>query len=317
VLKLALVRKINDNPCFKIIKRIDLSVVSGINNIKLSEVIDENFHLMVLAGSVSIYTSNGGDGDDATLIYTTDVFTESTVFLQSAGRGNNIELLINESFSPVKSGRSICFCGDSITDFCDSPNSLDGIQYIGYDKAISRSLTYARTYNYGFSGIKLAQAGGFANTIISGLPIADDYMLFLGTNDFALTPQSVLGTISDFLDNTGVNTFFGALRIFVDKIYLINQSANIFFCTPTHRDYGGLNSWDSINQNGNKLSDFANAIIEVGKINSIEVIDLFSKSGINRNNLSIYTMDNLHPVTYGYQKIGKCMLSVLLDKYRN
>jgi len=311
VLKCACLRKLAPSPTYKIIKHIDITVVAGVNTIEMNEIIDEPFHFAILPG-VNIYTAPGTVGADYDLHYRSSVFGDADVWIVSAGRSHNIELSIlttgiQYEQARKKTGKTICLCGDSVTDFCNSVSS-NGVQYIGYDVHINRRLKFTQIFNQGYSGIKLAQTGGFADTKIAGLPVSDMYAAMLGTNDFALATQSPIGTITDYFDNTGIATFYGALRVLVDGFYTKNPNALVVLFTPSHRDYSELNSWTSVNSNGNTLNDFAEAIRTVGKYTGIIVVDLLSDCQLNYKTFAKATYDNLHPNTLGYQFIAESFL---------
>lgn len=301
---------------FRIIKYYNTYLDTGLQEIDVNEFIDEDFHFALLKDSITINTASGDVGDAVDLYFTSADFDETTTWSESTGRGHNIEIEIDTNpmnFPTKKTGLSICYCGDSITDFMDSTAS-DGKNYIGYDVHINRFLEFKEKTILGYSGIQLAQSGGFANTRVSLLPVADVYTIYLGTNDFALTTQTTLGTISDYFNNTGVNTYYGAFRVLIDAIYSENSRAKIILFTPSHRDYSSLNSWGDTNSNGNTLNDFANAVREIGNYNSLDVVDLFAECNLNLTTDINATYDNLHPNTFGYQLIAECFVQKMYNK---
>lgn len=317
VCRFAFLRQLTATPTYKPIKYFECSVVSGENIIKVNEFIDEDFHLCLLNGSASIYTASTNVGDPLDLHFFNGDFTDSSTWTITSGRGTNIQsdINVNPLDFPTKTiGKSITYCGDSITDFCDSPSS-NGVQYLGFDAHIDRYLKFNIKNIYGFSGIKLGQSSGFANSRVTGMPTSDYYVIYLGTNDFALATQTTLGSVSDYDNSTGVNTFFGAFRTLVDAIYTKNSYAKIICFTPNQRDYSSLNSWNSANSNGNTLNDFSESIRTICNFNGFYLVDLMKEAQINRNNFSLTTYDNLHPNTRGYQEIAESFIIELYNKF--
>jgi len=316
IISFAFFRKISSSPLnYKVIKNFSRYVNAGINTIQVEELSTEDFYFGVTNVQTLFYTAVGSSGDPVDLHYLMGGITDAAVWSVSTGRGTNIEIKVNETVDKSKhTGKSICLIGDSITDFCDSPAS-NGEQYIGYDYFINQKLNFKNIFNEGYSGIQLGQSGGFANTKVAGLPVADDYTIYLGTNDFAYGTQTILGDFDDYLNDTGVNTFYGALRVLLDGIYVKNPYAKIILFTPTFRNYGGFNSWDTVNSNGNTMLDFVNAILLVGQQAALPVVDLYAKSSINGYNSPFLTYDNLHPNTRGYQFIAEAFIQEMFNSY--
>ncbi|MDV3426492.1 MAG: SGNH/GDSL hydrolase family protein [Bacillota bacterium] len=133
--------------------------------------------------------------------------------------------------------------------------------------------------------------------------------IFGGTNDYG--NDKLLGTKDD--DKT-VDKFYGNIRKVIDKIQSLNPKAKIVFITPLKRGrVGNQPVYPAANNAGNTLDQYVQAIKYVCGQNSIQVIDLFNNSGINENNLSQYTTDNLTPNAAGYDKISK----VIADELEN
>lgn len=137
--------------------------------------------------------------------------------------------------------------------------------------------------------------------------------VFGGTNDYG--ENKPLGTIND--DKTK-NTFYGNIKKVIDRIQTLTPKARIVFFTPLMRGKVASQPNQSFyypapNGIGIKLEQYVQAIKDVCGEKSIQVIDLFSNSGIDLNNLSEYTVDNLHPNDAGYDKISK----VISDSLNN
>lgn len=134
-------------------------------------------------------------------------------------------------------------------------------------------------------------SGGIADKIESlGLVKSDIYSVFLGTNDWWQGRK--LGSLSDYSNNTGNNTVYGSFRIIINKLRSLNPAAKIILITPMQRsDFVYINdmkntAWGSYKEkNGQKLSDFAEAVKAIGKYENLQVIDLYHEPGMEVENL--------------------------------
>src|SRR5690606_3292619 len=131
---------------------------------------------------------------------------------------------------------------------------------------------------------------GIAEKIESlGLIKADVYTVFLGTNDW--WAGKPVGTLNDYIKNTGTETSSGSFRVIIDKLKSLNNEAQIILITPMQRgDFVYINSYKNKAygsykaKNGQQLEQFANAVLEIGKYEKMAVVDLFHKSGITPKN---------------------------------
>lgn len=131
--------------------------------------------------------------------------------------------------------------------------------------------------------------------------------VFGGTNDYG--GNVALGTIND--DRT-TSTTYGNIKNIIYKIQTLNKNIKIVFITPLKRGkYENQPIYPAPNGRGYKLEDYVQAIKDVCRDKSIQVIDLFNDSGIDLNNLSQYTSDNLHPNKAGYTLISKVIADEL------
>ncbi|WP_343303053.1 SGNH/GDSL hydrolase family protein [Chitinophaga niabensis] len=168
--------------------------------------------------------------------------------------------------------------GDSITYLNDHPDETGNRVSKGYLSRVTAELPNLRYINQGHNGWK---SSDIANKIEDlGLVKADVYTVFLGTNDW--WGGRPVGNIDDYKNNTGTNSVFGSFRIIVDKIRQLNKEAKIVLITPMQRnDFVYLS--DATNnahgsykdKNGQSLELFANAVIAIGKLENIPVIDLY------------------------------------------
>ena len=180
----------------------------------------------------------------------------------------------------------------------------------GYQSLLNQSIGFKSVTNYSIIGASMA--------VSSKYPIKDSIMeryidrnysttdmitVMVGTNDFRLNvPIGVIGKKDD--NNFDETSFYGAYRKLLDCILKQNKSIRIYLFTPLQRDNDGYDI-NKINTEGNKLIDYVYAIIKIGELYKLPVLDLYSKSGINISNLKQYTRDGLHPNDEGYELISR------------
>ena len=133
-----------------------------------------------------------------------------------------------------------------------------------------------------------------------------------GTNDWGVSiPLGSSTTRSS-------NTFKGSLRLLVEGLIDKYPSKPIVLFTPIKRCGDGKTP-DTVNGNGDKLIDFANAVIEIGEIYGIPVIDLYTPEVLDFTDLGPYedyeTMmpDHLHPSGAGQKIMGEYMMQKMID----
>lgn len=168
--------------------------------------------------------------------------------------------------------------GDSITYLNDHPNETGNRVTKGYLSRVVTALPDLRYINQGHNGWKSGDIAGKIEQL--GLVKADIYTIFLGTNDW--WGSRAIGNIDDYKNNTGTGSLFGSFRIIIDKIRQLNQEAKILLITPLQRnDFVYLfnatnNAYGSYKtKNEQSLEAFANAVITIGKMENIPVIDLY------------------------------------------
>jgi len=178
--------------------------------------------------------------------------------------------------------------GDSITYLNDHLDETGNRVTKGYLSRVVAELPNVHYINQGHNGWKSTD---IANKIEQlGLVKADVYTVFLGTNDW--WHGQPLGTIDDYKNNTGTGSAYGSFRIIIDKIHQLNKEAKIILITPMQRsDFVYLlnptnNAYGSYKtKNGQSLEAFANAVITIGKMEKIPVIDLYHDRRLNVKHL--------------------------------
>ncbi|HYM93003.1 MAG TPA: SGNH/GDSL hydrolase family protein, partial [Chitinophagaceae bacterium] len=126
-----------------------------------------------------------------------------------------------------------------------------------------------------------------------GLVKSDIYSVFLGTNDW--WHSNPVGHFTDYINNTGSKTMYGAFRIIINKIRSLNKEAKVILITPMQRgDFVYINNpknnaWGSYKQkDGQSLKQFVDAIDTIGHYEHIKVADLYNKKGMSVENLVKY-----------------------------
>jgi lysophospholipase L1-like esterase len=177
--------------------------------------------------------------------------------------------------------------GDSITYLNDHIDETGNRITSGYMAKVTVQYPNIKYINQGHNGWTTV---GIAKEIENlGFTKTDVYSIFLGTNDW--WQGLPLGTITDYKDNTGLKTTYGAYRIIINKIRILNPNAKIILITPMQRaDFVYLfdahnNAYGSYkSKNGQELGQFAEAVKEIGSYEHFSVIDLYYKSGMTVKN---------------------------------
>jgi lysophospholipase L1-like esterase len=178
--------------------------------------------------------------------------------------------------------------GDSITYLNDHQNETGNRITKGYMTRVVEKMPELNFVNKGFNGWTATRIAADIDKL--GIPEADLYTVFLGTNDW--WGSKPLGTIDDYNNNTGPNTIHGAFRIIINKMRSLNNKASIVLITPMQRvDFVYINNyknnaWGSYrDKNGLQLEAVANAIIAIGEKENIPVVDLYHIRKMNHAKL--------------------------------
>ena len=168
--------------------------------------------------------------------------------------------------------------GDSITYLNDHTDETGHRVTRGYLSDVTDRLPYIRYSNQGHNGWTTQN---FARSIDKlNIPVGDVYTVFLGTNDWWHSHR--IGSWADYEGNTGDSTIYGCMRVIIDKIHSLNNTAPIILMTPTPRGdfvyinnpknnaYGSYKSKD-----GQTLEQVAAAISDIGRHDGLAVLDLY------------------------------------------
>ena len=181
--------------------------------------------------------------------------------------------------------------GDSITYLNEHVDETQNRITKGYMTRVVEKLPYIHYFNQGYSGWN---SGDIADSIETlGIQKADMYSIFLGTNDW--WAGRGVGTMADYLNNTGRGTVYGAFRIIINKLHSLNKDAKIILITPMQRlDFVSLNGkHDPVHgsymaKDGQMLEQVADAINAIGTYEHCEVVDLFHAKSLALESLVKY-----------------------------
>jgi lysophospholipase L1-like esterase len=178
--------------------------------------------------------------------------------------------------------------GDSITYLNDHQNETGNRVTKGYMTRVVEKLPNLQFTNQGHNGWTACRIADSVERL--GFTKADIYTVFLGTNDWWQGKR--VGVFSDYEQNSGSATVFGAFRIIINKIRALNPGAKIILITPMQRaDFVYINNmknnaWGSYKEkNGQLLSQVAEAISRIAKYEHVELVDLYNEKGMGLPNL--------------------------------
>lgn len=195
-----------------------------------------------------------------------------------------------------------CALGTSITAWDN--HRRNGV--MGYQYWVKKRVTFAGGYiNKGVDSARITTLATSTDLIVQ----ADYYTLEFGTNDFL--GDVPLGAMANYTGATSPDTFYGAMRVAIDKIYQVNPAALVIMCTPQKCHYAdfGAPTWDTPRPDGTKLTDYVDAIRNIAEYESFPVADFFALTNTNRHNLQAHTVDNaLHPNTLGHQLMANVLI---------
>ena len=178
--------------------------------------------------------------------------------------------------------------GDSITYLNDHPDETGNRLTKGYMTQLTEKFPNVQYINQGHNGWTAVEIAAKIESL--GLVKANVYSVFLGTNDW--WHGNPIGTLDDYQQQTGTGTLYGSFRIIINKLKSLNKKAKIILITPLPRgDFVYINSFKNNaygsyrQKNDQHLEQFANAILSIGKLEKIPVVDLYHDSGFTQENI--------------------------------
>ena len=174
--------------------------------------------------------------------------------------------------------------GDSITYLNDHVNETGNRVTKGYMTRVCDKLHSLHYINQGHNGWT---SGGIADSIETlGIPPADIYSIFLGTNDWWQGRPA--GDIENYKNTNGDSTVSGAMRMIINKIRDLNKNARIILITPMQRgDFvyiGDMknNAFGSYKKkNGQSLEEIVSAISNIAAYEHLDLVDLYHQEDLS------------------------------------
>lgn len=204
---------------------------------------------------------------------------------------------------PINVQAKWCSLGTSITWYNSNVNKA--VFKEGYQTKILKRLKFAQFSNKGVNG-------GCVNSAINAVEPADIYTIEHGINDWGHGVK--VGTMDDYLKDTGTGTFYGGYRKVINKIRAVNPNAVIVLCTP-RKAYGFGKylpaKWSDPNK-GTYLIDYAKAVRDIAKYEGFEVADFFGRCGEQEELKGLSIDTALHPNDKGYQKMADELIPAMM-----
>ncbi len=219
---------------------------------------------------------------------------------------DSIVFSMNEPSGGLQSSKRIvpgtwCSIGTSITWYNNNVATGGGRFTRGYQDRVMDKLAFDELKNVGDNG-------GCAWRSVGRAVLADYYSIEHGINDWGNTVP--VGTIDDYINNTGTGTFAGSYRKIIDDIYALNPKAKIVLCTP-RKAYGFGNylpaHWYDA-KGGIYLNDYVEIVKKIAEYESLPIADFFGECG-GQHNLDQLSIDvALHPNDDGYQMMANVLI---------
>ena len=140
----------------------------------------------------------------------------------------------------------------------------------------------------------------------------DVIIIYMGINDFARSRTLGSFTSPGVQTEGEVMVFTDAYELMLQKIKALYPTASIYCCTLLERcDLNGNTGAPAVNLNGDTVADFNTQIKPIAKAYGASVIDFYN-CGINYTNLSLFTVDGIHPTWIGAGVLGQCATQAVL-----
>ena len=141
----------------------------------------------------------------------------------------------------------------------------------------------------------------------------DVIIIYMGINYFARSRTLGSFTSPGVQTEGEVMVFTDAYELMLQKIKALYPTASIYCCTLLERcDLNGNTGAPAVNLNGDTVADFNTQIKAIAKAYGASVIDFYN-CGINYTNLSLFTVDGIHPTWIGAGVLGQCATQAVLS----
>lgn len=190
--------------------------------------------------------------------------------------------------------------GDSIT-FGDRLSNV----LFAYPHQLGEQCNAVKVNNYGWNGSCVA--GPHPDKLVDRYMTMDrDANLILvlgGTNDYG--GYNMAGTPIGKLGDATTDSFYGGLNLLMCGLKQMYPDGNIVFMTPLRR-VGYMRR----NKNGYCLNQYVTAVLEMGSVYGIRVLDLFHEPELDfSSKKSLYLVDGLHP-----NELGQALLTAYINR---
>ena len=187
--------------------------------------------------------------------------------------------------------------------------------YIGSTTTDTSSLT-TYTVQKGDTLSEIAKVMGVSTSDLAtynGISNPDVIIIYMGINDFARSRTLGSFTSPGVQTEGEVMVFTDAYELMLQKIKALYPTASIYCCTLLERcDLNGNTGAPAVNLNGDTVADFNTQIKAIAKAYGASVIDFYN-CGINYTNLSLFTVDGIHPTWIGAGVLGQCATQAVLS----
>ena len=242
-------------------------------------------------------------------------------------RTNNHVVYVNK-IDKILTNKSWCSIGDSITWYDKNRTYLMSKGYQSFVKDRYKFTTHTDYVKNGGSVYEMSVFEADPANPQTPPPAAHIYTIMLGVND--MLEGRVLGTLDDYINNTGQGTFYGGYRMIIDRLKTVAAAgalnAYIFPCTPMKsKNFNGMlpSSVYGVKAD-NTLELLRSAIISIvnyekglSTLNTatkhrLDVVDLYELTEFSESEISQYFIDDtLHPNDKGNKIIANKIIRVL------
>ncbi len=232
-------------------------------------------------------------------------------------------------------GKKVSILGDSISTFTGTMPADYNVYYPEHGDIPNAGQTWWGQL-LSNTGMVLCRNASSANTDVTGNSLAldgsapgcsirrivdlagtdgstpDVILIYMGINDFARSRTLGHFTTPGVQTEGDVMVFTDAYELMLQKIKTLYPTASIYCCTLLERcDMEGNTGAPSVNLNGDTVADFNAEIAAIAKAYGASVIDFYN-CGINYTNLSLFTVDGIHPTWIAAGVLGQCATQAVL-----
>ena len=255
--------------------------------------------------------------------------------LTADAAGAPLKTIESSNVSTKYTGLTLSILGDSLSAFTDYiPRDYN----IFYPEANSIPMVEGTWWFQvlNATGMRLCSNASSANTNVTGHTVAMDgsapgcsfrrvmdlrgadgaspdvIIIYMGVNDFARDiPVGSFKTPSFQAEGIPAD-FSSAYELMLQKVRALYPNAQVYCCTLFARDPGLRDKHGTpVNRNGNTIMDFNQQIKAIATAYGASVIDVYN-CGITYENLSVFTIDGVHPTLPGAQLFANCVLNALM-----